>query len=347
MGVAILTIDGGGMKGIVSAIVLMRLEKYLRAYSKDETASLADYFDLVAGTSTGSILTALLLCPNENGKAKYHASDALELYLTKGKKMFRKRPLYPVNTLFGLCKSKYTNESFKQELDSFFHDLKISELLKPCMIVTYDMATRKTLFLNSISSRLHPERDIRVTDAVLASCSAPTYFPPVCTKRNERCTDCLIDGGVAANNPAMSALVEALKLPRAKTIEDTYLFSVGNAAKFNPYSCEKASHWGIVEYALPVLNIMMEASEEVVDYQVRKLYESYNLSNHYLRIEAVTHQKVPTMDDTSPQALQYLVDLGNQLADREKLAIQSFAKLLVNQNEKRIATLQENKTMIR
>lgn len=335
MGVAILTIDGGGMKGIISSIVLMRMEKYLKFYSKDNSVGLTDYFDLVAGTSTGSILTALLLCPDAKGKAKYKAEDALELYLTKGKEMFHRRPLYPINTMFGLFGSKYTNQYFKEGLKEYFHDLKISELIKPCMIITYDMVSRRTLFLNSISSQKNPKRDVKVVDAVLASCAAPTYFPPVCTKKENQCVDCLIDGGVAANNPAMSALIEALKLPQANTIQDTYLFSVGNVAKIKSYPCDEAKNWGIAEFAVPLFHIIMGTSEEIVDYQVRKLYESSNISSHYQRIEAVTEKEIPAMDDTSPEAMKTLVEIGNQLADREELAIRTFAKQLVELKQKK------------
>lgn len=333
MSVTILTIDGGGMKGIISAIVLMRLEKYLRQYSKNDEAVLTDYFDIVAGTSTGSILTALLLCPDKIGKPKYRAEDALELYVSKGKDMFHKRTLYPIHTLFGLCKSKYTNQYFRKELEEYFHELKISELLRPCMLVTYDMESRKTLFLNSISSKKNPMRDIRVTDAVLASCSAPTYFPPVCTKKDAHCKDCLIDGGVAANNPSMSALIEALKLPQAKTIQDTYLLSIGNASTYKSYSCEEAKGWGIAEFALPLLTIFMETSEEIVDYQLRKLYDCYHVSSHYLRIEAITKANIPAMDDTSKDAIQTLIEMGNQLADREELSLRHFAKQLVERKQ--------------
>lgn len=333
MSVTILTIDGGGMKGIISAIVLMKLEKYLRQYSKNDEAVLTDYFDIVAGTSTGSILTALLLCPDEKGKQKYRAEDVLELYMSKGKDIFRKRPLYPINSFFGLCKSRYTNHYFKKELEEYFGELKISELLRPCMIVTYDMESRKTLFLNSISSKKNPMRDIRVSDAVLASCSAPTYFPPVCTKKDAHCKDCLVDGGVAANNPSMSALIEALKLPQAKTIQDTYLLSIGNVSTYKSYSCDEAKGWGIAEFALPLLTIIMETSEEIVDYQLRKLYECYHASNHYLRIEACTRADVPAMNDTSKEAIQTLVGIGNKLADREELSLRHFAKQLVERKQ--------------
>ena len=327
----ILSIDGGGMKGIVASIVLMKLEKYLKAYSKNENAAISDYFDLVAGTSTGSILTALLLCPDEHGRPKYSAKDALELYITKGKEMFRKKPLYPINTCFGLFGSKYTNKYFKEGLNYYFGDLSISELIRPCLVVTYDMTERRTLFVNSISSRKDPQRDVKVTDVVLASCSAPTYFPPVPVHMPHKRERCLIDGGVAANNPSMSALVEGLKLTEHSTICDTYLMSVGNVTNLTSYTCKSSNNWGIVKFAIPLVDIIMESSEEVVDYQVRKLYESRNMKNHYLRIESVVQESIPKMDDTSNDGIRRLIELGNQLAEREELSIRSFAKTLVVQ----------------
>jgi len=330
MATKILSIDGGGMKGIVASIVLMKLEKYLKFYSKNENAAISDYFDLVAGTSTGSILTSLLLCPDENGRPKYSAKDALDLYVSKGKDMFRKKPLYPINTLFGLFGSRYSNKNFKAELDSYFGDRKISELIRPCILVTYDMMERRTLFVNSISSKKNTARDVSVSDAVLASCSAPTYFPPVPVTTQAGQKRCLIDGGVAANNPAMSALIEGLKLSKNCTICETYLMSVGNLTNLTSYGCKGTNKWGIVKFALPIVDIIMESSEEIVDYQVKKLYESRNMGNHYLRIESVVQEAIPKMDDTSEDGIRRLIDFGNKLADREELSIRSFAKTMVD-----------------
>lgn len=335
MSVNILAIDGGGMKGIISSIVLMHLEEYLKEYSKDKDAGIVDYFDIVAGTSTGSILTALLLCPDEHGRPKYHPEDALKLYISRGKDLFRKRSFYPVNTLFGLYKSKYTNRYFKEELNKFFGELQISRLLKPCMIITYDMETRKTLFLNSISCKQDPSREMLVKDAVLASCSAPTYFPPVRAEYGMYREHCLIDGGVSANNPAMSALIEALKLPIVKDLRDTYVFSLGNAMTQKNYSCGNTAKWGIVKFALPLISIFMESSEEIVDYQLRKLYECYEIANHYLRIEDVIYGEIPAMDDTSKKAIDTFIKIGDQLSEREEERLRAYAKQLVQRKQKK------------
>lgn len=329
MQVAVLSIDGGGMKGIISSIVLAKLEKYLQEYSSDSKSSLTDYFDLVAGTSTGSILTALLLCPGEQGMPKYSPEDALELYLTKGKEMFRKRAFYPVNTLFGLFNSKYTNKYFSQELRNYFGELKMSELRKPSLIVSYDMKTRKTLFINSESCSKNEKRDMDVADAVLASCSAPTYFPPVCSRKYGDCVDCLIDGGVSANNPAMSAMVEALKMPAVNEIKDVYVLSVGNIASPKTYSYKEAKNWGLIDYAVPIIDIIMESSEEIVDYQMKKIYENLNAPGQYQRIEARTTGKIPAMDDTSAKALERFVEIGHELANDYDEELKKCAKYLI------------------
>ena len=86
--ICILSIDGGGIRGIIPAKILVRLEKLLQEYSRNPQARISDYFDLIAGTSTGSILTGLYLCPSDGERkmAKYTAQQALDLYLNEGAK---------------------------------------------------------------------------------------------------------------------------------------------------------------------------------------------------------------------------------------------------------------------
>ncbi|KAF7045085.1 hypothetical protein CFC21_054228 [Triticum aestivum] len=75
--ITILSIDGGGVRGIIPAIVLAFLEKELQKLDGPD-ARIADYFDVVAGTSTGGLLTVMLAAPDKDGlpKLKYSAKDA-------------------------------------------------------------------------------------------------------------------------------------------------------------------------------------------------------------------------------------------------------------------------------
>lgn len=334
MSTTILSIDGGGMKGIVSALVLIELEDILKKYTGANTVYLVDYFDLIAGTSTGSILAALLLCPNDCNRPKYTASDALNLYLTKGKTMFQTNPLHKLRTLGGLIGPKYKNKALVAELNSYFGSVKTAELLKPCLLTSYNMTTRDSLFFNSLSSLKSEDRNFNLADAVLASTAAPTFFPPSCIKSYNSCEDCLVDGGVFANNPSLCALIEALKLERTKNITDTMVLSIGNVYSAKSYDYNKVKHWGAINWAFPLLDVLMDASEQTVDYQLNKLYSTLGVSNQYLRVVANVKENVPSMDDTSQKAIDRLLEIGNELVKKKHRDLEHYARMLFD-NHKR------------
>ena len=334
MSTTILSIDGGGMKGIVSALVLIELEDILKKYTGANTVYLVDYFDLIAGTSTGSILAALLLCPNDCNRPKYTASDALNLYLTKGKTMFQTIPLHKLRTLGGLIGPKYKNKALVAELNSYFGSVKTAELLKPCLLTSYNMTTRDSLFFNSLSSLKSEDRNFNLADAVLASTAAPTFFPPSCIKAYNSCEDCLVDGGVFANNPSLCALIEALKLERTKNINDTMVLSIGNVYSAKSYDYNKVKHWGAINWAFPLLDVLMDASEQTVDYQLNKLYSTLGVSNQYLRVVANVNENVPSMDDTSQKAIDRLLEIGNELVKKKHRDLEHYARMLFD-NHKR------------
>lgn len=334
MSTTILSIDGGGMKGIVSALVLIELEDILKKYTGANTVYLVDYFDLIAGTSTGSILAALLLCPNDCNRPKYTASDALNLYLTKGKTMFQTNPLHKLRTLGGLIGPKYKNKALVAELNSYFGSVKTAELLKPCLLTSYNMTTRDSLFFNSLSSLKSEDRNFNLADAVLASTAAPTFFPPSCIKSYNSCEDCLVDGGVFANNPSLCALIEALKLERTKNINDTMVLSIGNVYSAKSYDYNKVKHWGAINWAFPLLDVLMDASEQTVDYQLNKLYSTLGVSNQYLRVVANVNENVPSMDDTSQKAIDRLLEIGNELVKKKHRDLEHYARMLFD-NHKR------------
>ena len=334
MSTTILSIDGGGMKGIVSALVLIELEDILKKYTGANTVYLVDYFDLIAGTSTGSILAALLLCPNDCNRPKYTASDALNLYLTKGKTMFQTNPLHKLRTLGGLIGPKYKNKALVAELNSYFGSVKTAELLKPCLLTSYNMTTRDSLFFNSLSSLKSEDRNFNLADAVLASTAAPTFFPPSCIKAYNSCEDCLVDGGVFANNPSLCALIEALKLERTKNINDTMVLSIGNVYSAKSYDYNKVKHWGAINWAFPLLDVLMDASEQTVDYQLNKLYSTLGVSNQYLRVVANVNENVPSMDDTSQKAIDRLLEIGHELVKKKHRDLEHYARMLFD-NHKR------------
>lgn len=320
----ILSIDGGGMKGIVSAVLLQALEDMLQKHSKNSKARIGDYFDLVAGTSTGSILTVMYLYPNERGESKFSAKEVTQAYIDYGSYIFKRQLLYP---FWG---AKYTNKNLEQILNEFFHDDTLGVLRRPCLITAYDITHRKALFFNSVSARVDNERDYPLKEAILASTAAPTYFPPTCKKGKKGCYGCLVDGGVVANNPSLCALIEALKLPDCNKVSQILTVSVGNAKNTTSYTYKKAKLWGLFQWALPMFDILMDGNMQTVDYQLRRLYKSINQPQDYYRFQLQTEESIPKMDACSSNDIERFLDLGNRLVDRERLNLENLAKRLVS-----------------
>lgn len=322
MSTAILSIDGGGMKGIVSAVVLEKLEELVQLYSRNPKARIGDYFDLVAGTSTGSILTALYLTP-DNGHPKFSAKQILEFYLTLGPSIFQKQSLYP---LFG---SKYMGREFEDALNKILGTIRLSELLKPCLITSYDTTARKAVFFNQETAKKDDSRNILVADAVRASCAAPTYYPPVCLTNPPVCPSCFVDGGVVANNPALCAIIESLKLPHCQSMHDIYLLSVGNIKNDTSYYYREVKKWGLIEWAAPLFSILLNSNEQTVDYQLSSLFSQTDEQNHYLRLQVNALEKPPAMDDYSKEAIDFLLTCGDELIETYTEELDSFAEWLV------------------
>lgn len=186
----ILSIDGGGLRGLFSAHLLAKLEQ---TYEIDWKR----HFGLFAGTSTGAILAAGLA----SGAS---AETLLELYLSSGRDIFRPRS----RTLFNpmrLFASRYSNKPLKRLLDDIFKEKTLGNLESPLIMPSVDIGNGCVHVLKSgYDKAFVRDLDVRVSDAVLASCSAPTYFDPFVVGPYQ-----LVDGGLWANNPSLIAAIDA------------------------------------------------------------------------------------------------------------------------------------------
>ncbi len=189
----ILSIDGGGFRGVYSAHLLNSIESKL-------SINLLETFDLIAGTSTGSIIAAGIACG-------IPASSILQLYKDHGPRIFCKRVHARLPIISGLFASKYRNKALKKVLKKTFGDRKLGDINKPLIIPSTDIGNGCVhVFKSKYDPGYVRDPDVLVSDAVLASCSAPTFFNPY--KLNEYL---LVDGGLWANNPSLVAVVDARK----------------------------------------------------------------------------------------------------------------------------------------
>ena len=334
----ILLIDGGGIRGIIPAQVLVRLERKLQAKTGNENARIADYFDFIAGTSTGGILACVYLCPDYTGKKpKYTAEQAVKFYCDFGSKIFKKPKWYdyPAKIKTLLKYPKYSSSGLDEVLRQHVGDTKLNELLKPCLITAYNIESRETVFLTQHDARSTKKSNYYVRDVARATSAAPTFFPPALIKPDAGRALSLIDGGVFANNPSMCAFAEARKKFNRKA-SNTVMLSLGTGKYNKCYPFREAHNWGSVQWILPLLDIMMSGVSETIDYQMQQLYESVDYhddecaerTKQYLRVNADLPAS-SEMDDASDANIDALVKLGEITANDCSSDLDDLVNLLI------------------
>lgn len=219
----ILSIDGGGLRGAFAAHVLKRMEEELRM-------DWAGYFGLMAGTSTGSILAAGLACGES-------AANLAELYHDQGQTVFTPHPLARPDRL-RLFRSRYRGRPLRELLQQVFKDMTLGQVTVPLIVPAVDIVNGCVhVFKSKYDAGFVRDPNVRVADAVLASCSAPTYFNP------HLVADYLLaDGGLWANNPSLVALVDAhyrLGVP----FEDVRILSIGTGTSKAFYPLSAGGKW--------------------------------------------------------------------------------------------------------
>lgn len=342
--VAILSIDGGGIRGIIPGVILEYIETELRRIEGDHVR-IADYFDLIAGTSTGGILTGLYLLPDpKNGtKPKYTAGEAVDLYFLNGPRIFNIKLWQKIQSFGGLSDEKYDASEFEKALNAYFGESLLSHLLKPCLITSYDIEKRMAIFFTSKQAYETELKDFWMRDVVRATSSAPTYFEPPLIYSRAGTAYALIDGGVFANNPALCAYAEARKMnfnPIGKAanpcVEDMLLISIGTGsrsmAKKQPYSFDKFKNAGKLKWIHPVIDIMMSGNSETVNYQLKQIYDTQPIDQKgdYHRLDPELGLADPQMDNASPKNMEALRQAAKAFIVQNKDEIDTIVKKLID-----------------
>jgi len=338
--IRILSIDGGGMKGAIPATFLAYLESAIQKESGDPTARIADYFDFLAGTSTGGILVSSVLTPDPDnpGRPRYTAEEARSLYFEKGPKIFAHSWLRRLRTLFGWIKVRYNAKQLETAVqEKIGRNTLLSDMLKPCMLTAYEISQRKAMFFTSDNAGGNPHKNFLAWEVTCATSSAPTFFKPAHIQGLDGNRYSLIDGGMFANNPAMCALTEVTKMDRfqiegeSPTVKDIIMVSLGTGKRKKKYAYGKMKKKGKVGWIEPIVDILMGGNAETVSYQLAKLYDESTQadSNDYYRIEPELYKADSEMDNASKKNLKHLEEAGQKNLKRYRKTLDDIARKLV------------------
>ncbi len=345
--IRILSLDGGGIRGIIPAKVLVHIEEKLREYTGNEDARIADYFDMIVGTSTGGILASLILAPGADGKPKYTAKDGYEFYTKDGFEIFNKSIVRKGLFRRIFTASKYSEKALEKLLREKMGDTRLSELLKPCIITTYDLLRQSSYFFNSRETDRN-KGDFLLRDVLRSTSAAPTYFNPAKVENipfeGENIVNMMnIDGGIFANNPSMCAYAEGRKTDfenwedkhqphkECLTARNMIMLSLGTGGGYIEFkNPEKANLWGLLDWAQKSPDIMMDGGLDTINYHMRKLFGSLDNEEDRLNFKRV---------DFPPKVGNSLPPYSTDMADADpgnikKLALAAEATIQ-HANEKR------------
>lgn len=298
--VRILSIDGGGIRGIIPAIVLAEIE----ARTGKPVAQL---FELIAGTSTGGILAVSLTTPGPAGGPKYAATQMVELYEQQGPRIFDCPFWHRIESLDNLAHARYPCRGIEGALHDYLgEDARLKDALTDILVTAYDTDSRMPFFYRSSRARQDPAYDWPARHVAQATAAAPTYFEPF-HERGAGGDYSLLDGGVFATNPAMCALAEVLADPQ-RALTDVLMISLGTGQLTKRYPYKQVKGWGVVQWAQPLIDILLDGVAETVDYQMRQL-----LPGRYYRLTGELTEASDSMDDASAGNLAALKDLARQI----------------------------------
>ncbi|HYM57318.1 MAG TPA: patatin-like phospholipase family protein [Solirubrobacteraceae bacterium] len=311
----VLSIDGGGIRGLIPALVLAEVERRTRRPT-------AELFDLVAGTSTGGILACALTRPGADGGPAFSAEELSEVYLTEGPEIFNRSLLKRVLSVEGFLDERYEDDGLEAALERYLDDARLSGALCDLLVTAYDIKDRFAFFFRSARARSDPTYDFSLRDVARATAAAPTYFEPVeVTDTAGARTYPLIDGGVFANNPALCAYTDVMAAGGGLDV----LASLGTGSQTRSYDVAAVRRWGQVQWARPVLDMVFDGVSDTIDFELGAL-----AADRYVRLQVELRYARDDLDDASEGNLRRLRGEGERLIAERTADIEALCERLTS-----------------
>lgn len=293
-----MSLTGGGYRGLYTATVLEDIESHLK--KKNEDDCIANYFDLITGTSIGGIIALALAY-------EIPANEIAKIFDENGKKIFKKQ------ALFGFFKAKYNSDTLKKILTELFGDAKLGDLKHPVVIPSVDYTVGKPVtFKTAHNCNFIRDWELRIVDVALATSAAPTFFKRHTINKSE-----YVDGGLFANSPSLIGLHEAENYFEQNT-ENVRILSIGTMSSkktINPNANKKGGlvDWGEGNFINAAENIieLTLSSQQLFTQQIVKHRIKENLVEIDENLTESSAMYV-ALDNVTDSAKQILISNANQ-----------------------------------
>ncbi|KAM0837864.1 hypothetical protein ACQ4PT_061356 [Festuca glaucescens] len=335
--VTVLSIDGGGVRGIIPGTILAFLEEKLQELDGPDVR-LADYFDVIAGTSTGGLVTAMLTAPNAQGRPLFAAKDINSFYLEHCPKIFPAVSGGPLGLLRSMRGPKYDGQYLHSVVKKLLGDTRVGQALQNIVIPTFDIKLLQPTIFSRYDAVNDVSKNALLADVCISTSAAPTYLPghhfETKGKDGKPRAFNLIDGGVVANNPTMLAMTHVSKqillgnqdfFPIKPADYGKFMvlsLGTGSAKVEEKYDAAACGKWGILGWlynggASPLIDSFSQASADLVDIEASVLFQALRCEKRYLRIQDDELKgDTSSVDVSTPENLNRLVGVGKALLKR-------------------------------
>ena len=334
--VRILSIDSGGIRGLIPGVFLAELERLCQA-------PISTLFHMIAGTSTGGMLGMGLAKPE-----RHTAQQMVDFYLKYGPEIFQHSLSRKALTLGGYWSEHYNVVPLEKALDVCFGDSWLSDCALDCLVTAYNIEERKThQFLTwkargegLKSQQVAGDFDYRIREVTRATTAAPSYFSPALIYNRSGHTRAFIDGAVFASSPAQLALLAAKKLyPNARRF---LIVSVGTGTTKRPIPYERAKKFGMLDWVRPVLDIQGDALEEGVDFALKRQLrreDYFRFQTHLDKFPDRSDGPSDNLDDASEENIERLQRRALEMIDSEREMLHRLVRRLTRNEKTDVETL--------
>lgn len=324
----ILSIDGGGIKGLYSAVILRHLEE---EFCTPNGQTISDYFDMICGTSTGGLIALAL-------SIKKPTNEIVDFYATRGGDIFPNNTLIKSDWLKAkqlFWRSKYQNNVLKKELEKIFGHKMMEDAQNLLCIPAFNL----TKSLPTVWKFPHKEgsytreKEIKMLDVALSTSAAPTYFPIHEIHPHGR----FIDGGVWANNPTLCGVLEAIEFFINQPLStgeicfnNLYVLSVSSVNVPTAESLKGKLNRSVLGWNNKIINPFFEGqaffTDKFMTNAILKLFPKAN----YHRIPSPhlspDQAKEIALDKANHQTIKLLETLGTSVGQDYRAAKRDYVK---------------------
>ncbi|XP_057485778.1 patatin-like protein 7 [Actinidia eriantha] len=296
--ICVLSIDGGGMRNILSGKALAYLENALKTKSGNPDARIADYFDIAAGSGVGGIFTAMLFGTKDYRRPIFHAEETWKFLAAQEKTLngslsgsgsigARLRRFFRGGSSAAAGMEKAMKEVFVDNERC----LTLKDTLKPVLIPCYDLSSSASFVFSRADALETDSFDFLLWEVCRATSAEPVVFEPVAMRSVDGQTRCVaVDGGLAMSNPTAAAITHVLhnkqEFPFVRGVEDILVLSLGTGQVLEGrYEYDRVKRWKAKDWSRPVARIAGEGSADLVDHAVALAFGQSRSSN-YVRIQA-------------------------------------------------------------